>query len=130
MTTMVETKNQVFSQLVREDSIFVNPFLLDGFEHMQKVLGGDCIAIALPIDIIFWYSAAATQDPYKHTMTIRYYGKTEHVYGNVLITSNDDDNVNGIRSLSPCQLKWLIDNVYFVRSELHGNYVLKFFVSE
>jgi len=127
MTTSVAIKNIIHSQLVRVDSVFVNPFLLEDFNHMREVLGGDCFAIALPHDIVLWCATPIDRSIFEHTVTIQIGKKAEHLLGNVLITSNDEDSLNGICSLSEHQLKWLRENFYLEKSELHGNYVMKFY---
>ena len=126
MTTSVAIKNKINSQLVRVDSVFVNPIQLENFNHMQEVLGGDCFAISLPQDILLWRGTTSGRSIFEHTITIRYGKKAEHLLGSVLITSNDEDHLDGICSLSDNQLKWLRDNFQLEKSELHGNYVLTF----
>ncbi|MEK5071771.1 hypothetical protein [Sporosarcina sp. FSL K6-1508] len=123
VTAIVEEK--VSSLFFLESNFFANNILLEDFDHMQTLLGGDCIALALPCDILLWYPVPG-ESRVKHTLTIQQATEQKIIYGNCLLTSNDEESLNGIRSLSANQRKWLGDNHSMVESEISGEYVIKF----
>lgn len=128
MTMTIETAvcNSLF---LNAGSFFASTIELAGYRHMQQLLGGECEAIQLTPNILIWYK------PYEnvlgspdndHTLTILKGNQSVNLYGNILITSNDDNNLDGIRGLSDQQHKWLGQHSELIISEHTGNYIIQF----
>lgn len=135
MTTVTMETNlfntEVKAKLICTESLFVNNLSLVSFEQLQNVLGGnDCYVIKLPEDILLWTSVTDGFDDYKHTVTIHNRGISEYIYGNVIITSNDEDNISGMKDLTDKQLDWLKENFCLEESIKHRGYAFTFYLNK
>lgn len=120
-------REQKVSSLFFPESHFIaNNIEVENFDHMQALLGGDCIAIALPYDILLWHHAQIGENNAKHTLTIQQGPQHKEIFGNCILTSNDDYCLSGIRSLSDSQRQWLGQHHSLMESEISGEYVFKF----
>lgn len=124
MTVVSKTKTKAL--LFRSNCIYVDAIDLEDFGHMQELLGGDCVAIEFPKDILLWCANQWDRAAIEHTLTIVKNGRKVEWYGNLLFTSNDSDCPSGISSLTDEQTKWLSQNFNMSISPLHGNHVFEF----
>lgn len=129
MTTTIQCNQREVSLLFTPNTFFTEKVQLRDYQHMQELLGGDCFAIQLPESILVWCSFQKDRKPYEHSISIASGGYIEVLLGNVVITSNDDDNMNGFRDLSDRQMKWLAQNSQLIKSELNDYFIIQFNVN-
>lgn len=126
MTMMIQEELAV-SLYFQEGSFFANRVQVNGYMQMQELLGKDCIAYQLPCDILLWHSNQATTHE-SHTLTIQKSTQLCHVFGGCLLTSNDEDGLDGFKALSNDQFQWLSQNHDLIESPFTGNYAIKFII--
>jgi len=123
------TEESIFSLFFLEGQFFANNVMLNGFEHMQGLLDGECIATELPCGILLWHTDKPVTMYSKHTLTIHLKSGTRQIYGNCIFTSDDDESLSGVRSLSDIQMKWLSTHHDLINSTTSNDLIIEFFAN-
>lgn len=124
---MTTFEQEIKSMLISSESLFVSNLTLNSFEQLHEVLqSDDCYVINLPENLLLWCSVTYGSNAYQHALTIHSNERTENIYGNIVITSNDDNNLSGMSDLTNKQLAWLQENLRLEESNIHRGHVFSF----